>query len=212
MKKDRLVRILTLAVLALFVSAAAALVGCKGEPGIETPAAPAAGTPPIDISGSWKSGAVEDLGNGYFGTRDLNLTATDWEVVFTQYLDKEMTKPVYVYRASGTYAIGAASAAVGGAYDIVFTVSNRYLTLKTDDAQVIKSAGLEFCNFLKKDTEVDISTLGCSSFMTVGGCPQEFDIVKLDGADLLLGKRLYSDTVCSEDRRPKETGAPLAKF
>jgi hypothetical protein len=212
MRKDFYLRILSLVIMGLFLLALAAVIGCFGEPGTKTPEVPAVGPPPIDISGNWKSTAVEDLGNGYFGTREIHLTPTVWEVIFTQYLDKEMTKPVYVYRASGTYVIGAASAAVGGAYDIVFTVSNKYLTLKADDAQVIKSAGLEFCNFLKKDTEVDISGLGCSSFMTVGGCPQEFDIVKIEGADLLLGKRLYSDYLCSEDRRPEELGPPLIKY
>ena len=211
MKTDRNLRIFFLVIMGLFLLTGAAVIGCKGEPASDTPAAPA-GPPPIDISGNWKSGAVEDLGNGYFGTRALRFTQTDWEVVFSTYLDNDATKPVYVYRAAGTYAIAAPSAAVDGAYDVVFTLSSKYLTLKTDDAQVIKAAGLEFCNFLTKDTEVDISALGCSSFMTVGGCPQEFDIVKLDGETLLLGNRLYSDTVCSEDRRPKETGAPLIKY
>jgi hypothetical protein len=197
-------------IIGLLLFAAIAVIGCKGDPATETPAAE--GPPPIDISGNWKSGAVEDLGDGYFGTRDIRLTQAGWEVAFTRYLDKEATKPVYIYRAAGTYAIGAAAAAVDGAYDVVFTVSSKFLTLKTGDAQVIKTAGLEFCNFLKKDTEVDISTLGCSSFMTVTGCPQEFDLVKLEGADLLLGKRLYSDTLCSEDRRPTEMGPPLIKY
>ncbi len=210
MKANRNLVIFACVIMGLLLVAALSVIGCKGEPAAETPAV--SGPPAIDISGNWKSGAVEDLGDGYFGTRDLSLTQTDWEVVFTRYLDKEATKPVYTYRATGTYTIGAASAAVDGAYDVVFTVSGKYLTLNTDDAQIIKSAGLEFCNFLKKDTEVEISTLGCSSFMTVSGCPQEYDLAKLEGVDLLLGKRLYSDYLCSEDRRPAEMGPPLVKY
>jgi hypothetical protein len=208
MKANRSLVIFSCVIMGLSLATATAVIGCKGKSAAETPAAP----PAIDISGNWKSDAVEDLGDGYFGTRDLRLTQTDWEVIFTRYLDKEATKPVYTYRATGTYTIGAASAAVDGAYDVVFIVSGKYLTLNTDDAQIIKSAGLEFCNFLKKDTEVDISTLGCSSFMTVSGCPQEYDLAKIEGIDLLLGKRLYSDYLCSEDRRPTEMGPSLVKY
>jgi len=211
MKTKRGLLVFSCVMMGLVLLAATAMIGCKEEAPVEEPVAPVE-SPAIDISGNWKSAAIEDLGDGYFGTRDLRLTQTDWEVVFTRYLDKEATKPVYTYRANGTYAVGAASTAVEGAYDVVFTVSAKFLTLGTDDAQVIKTAGLEFCNFLKKDVEVDISTLGCSSFMTVTGCPEEYDLVKLEGADLLLGNRLYSDTVCSEDRRPTEMGAPLIKY
>lgn len=162
------------------------------------------------IVGQWQSEAIEDLGNGAFGWREFTISEKEWEIVFTLYFDKEKTMPVFTFRAVGPYEIQGKSGNVEGAYNAIFRFAKKYVTLKTDNQEVIANFGFSACN-LEKDQEKDISEAGCSFLVSVDTCAQEYDLVKIDGDTLSLGARPADGNMCTEDRRPTALGYPLVK-
>jgi hypothetical protein len=49
-------------------------------------------------------------------------------------------------------------------------------------------------------------------FLTpVNDCPQEYDLVRIDGNNLQLGARPADRNMCSEEKRPKSLSLPLIK-
>lgn len=162
-----------------------------------------------DVSGSWKSAAVEDLGNGSFGTRVFTFKKSEWNLVFTMYADREQKAPLFAFEASGPFTVGAASAAVPGASEAQFRFTQKKLTLLGDDAAAQK-LGFASCG-LTRGKAVDISKTGCSFLRSVADAGEEFDLLKLEGDKLFLGRRPADGNMGSADRRPKAVGAPLVK-
>ena len=167
-------------------------------------------TPAVDIQGQWQSEQPEGAEAGPFGWREFTITEKEWEVSFTMYADKEKTMPVFTFRAVGPYEIQDKSATVEGAFNAIFRFAKKFVTLKTDNADVIKNLGFDACG-LTKDAEQDISETGCSFLTSVAACGQEYDLVKIADGKFYLGARPADGNMCTEDRRPTALNLPLVK-
>ncbi len=170
---------------------------------------PETDTPSDGLTGFWVSEGAEDLGNGTFGTRELAINDGVWDMLFTLYTDKELTKPVFTTEFQGTYELqGASSSLLPGARNAVFRFSHKFLTPLTDDAGVLAEMAMDTCGLVTNE-ESDISETGCSFIPSVKTCGQEYDIVKVESGKLWLGERPVDNNLCTEDRRPAVFGVPL---
>lgn len=161
-------------------------------------------------AGEWKSVASENLGNGSFATRYFNLEDEKWEIKFTLFLDRLQENPVFVFRAVGKYEVQGTSEKVEGADNAIFGFDNKYITLLTDDEEIIKNFGFADCN-LEKDVEKDISKDGCSFLVSNEVCGQEYDLLKLDNGQLFFGMRPTEGDMCIEENRPTVLFYPLKR-
>jgi hypothetical protein len=169
-----------------------------------------AGCTAANIAGNWKSPSAESQGNGTFATRDFKITAAEWQITYTLYLDKEMRMPVFAFRGTGPYTVGNGSAAVKGAYDATFVFAKKYFTLLTDNAGVAAKFGFAAA---KKGEELDITGTGISFLTSVKAYDREYDLVKLEGDKLYLGARPTDGSGMNvEANRPKTLATPLIKY
>lgn len=158
--------------------------------------------------GEWESIAAENLGNGTYASRYFNLNATDWEVKFTLYLDSTLSMPVFQFRGVGQYEVEGKSTVIKGADNAIFKFSKKYVTLLTDDTNLVQNFGFIACN-LTKNIETDISENGCSFLVSNAVCAQEYDILKLENKLLYFGMRPSEGDMCAEERRPTAVFYPL---
>lgn len=160
------------------------------------------------FNGTWNSERIESLGNGTFGTRTFAFKDKAWEIKFTLYFDSLKKQPVFVFRATGDYEFQGASATLPKTQNARFNFQNKYVTLLTDNADIIKNFGFTGCP-LTKDKEADITETGCSFLPSKAAYGQEFDLFSEKNGKLYLGAR--SNDMSSEDKRPTVLGAPLVK-
>lgn len=163
-----------------------------------------------DYSGEWISVAPENLGNGTFGQRYFNLTDDTWEVKFKLYLDSTLTIPVFQFRGVGKYKIQNNSTVVEGAKNALFDFEKKYITLLTDNQDLVKNFGFSNCG-LDKNIEKDITAEGCSFLVSKAVCSQEYDLLKLEKDVLYFGMRPADGDMCTEANRPKALFYPLKK-
>jgi hypothetical protein len=161
------------------------------------------------LAGNWESVASEDLGNGTFGFRSFSFDGNNWEIRFTMYFDKEMTKPVFTFRGEGTFEIRGISKNLA-ANTADFSFLKKFITLKTADEGVIKSFGFADCKLVPHE-EADISQSGCSFLPSVANYGKEYDLISLTNHQLFLGARPADGNMGSEDKRPIALGAPLKR-
>ena len=160
--------------------------------------------------GAWESVSAENLGNGTFGTRYFNLTEGEWEVKFTLYLDSTLQMPVFEFRGVGGYEVQGQSQIVDGAENALFKFDNKYVTLLTDNPDVINGFGFGSCN-LEQGKAQDITEDGCSFLVSKSVCGQEYDLLKLDNGLLYFGMRPAEGDMCAEERRPTALFYPLKR-
>ena len=163
-----------------------------------------------DISGVWKSVSTEDVGNGAWATREFTMKRSDWQVVTTFYLDKDMRMPVFAFRAVGPYEITAASPKVAGAYEATFHFTKKFLTILMDSEEVLKAFGFDPAGYVKGN-ETDISTTGASFLKSVADYPLEYDLVTLKDGRLSLGFRPADNDLSTVEKRPTKVGLPLSR-
>jgi hypothetical protein len=161
------------------------------------------------LSGTYASTAPEPWYGGY-GTRQFTFDRGTWSLVFTHALDAAMQAPTFRFRTHGPYAVGAASAAVAGAFEAVFYEDVKYVTLLTDDASLIAAFGFADCG-LKYNVEVDISKTGCAGWKPVAVCREDHDLLALSPSGLQFGVRPRDNNMCTPDRRPTALLQPVVR-
>lgn len=161
------------------------------------------------FNGVWRSERVESLGSGTFGTRTFTFKNKNWEVEFTFYLDSLKKQPVFTFRATGDYLLQGASATLPKTQNVRFNFQKKYLTLLTDNADIIKSFGFAGCK-LTKGKEADITETGCSFLPSKAAYGQEYDLFSKKMGKLYLGTR--SSDMSSEEKRPTTLGYPLVRL
>jgi hypothetical protein len=162
------------------------------------------------LSGTWTSPAPEPW-YGAWGTRSFTFSDGRWSLDFLFALDPAMAHPVFRFRTGGPYAVGAASAAVPGAFEAVFGETTKHLTLLTTDAALAARMGLAECG-LTVGVEADISVRGCASWKPVAVCGEDHDLLALDPAGRLrFGVRPRDNDMCTPDRRPTALLPPVLR-
>lgn len=164
----------------------------------------------MDYKGTWESVAAENLGNGTFGIREFLLKEEAWEVKFKLYLDSLLTTPVFQFRGVGKYTVQEASKVVEGADNVIFGFDHKYLTLLTDNQDLVNNFGFAACG-LEKELEKEITAEGCSFLVSKAVCAQEFDLLKLIDGQLYLGMRPAEGDMCVAERRPTALFYPLKR-
>ena len=162
------------------------------------------------LLGTWTSPTAESIGNNIYTTREFKFTKDGWRIEAVFYGDKEMQQPLFSFLGEGIYTLGNSSTVVPEAINAVFSFNKKNLTLLTDEISVIRRFNFAGCN-LTKGKEKDISDTGCSFLTPVNDCPQEYDLVRIDGNNLQLGARPADRNMCSEEKRPKSLSLPLIK-
>jgi len=162
------------------------------------------------LVGSWKSPAAERSGPDTFSTREFRLTRERWSVEARFYRDQAMREPLFSFVAQGPYRLESASSEMAGTSEAIFAFDKKELTLLTSDRMAISRFGFESCG-LTENVAADISNTGCSFFVPIARCPQEYDLVQLEDDNLRLGARPADRDMCTPNKRPKALGAPVVR-
>jgi hypothetical protein len=159
------------------------------------------------VTGIWESDrcVVQERNGVRTGSRSLFVFLdSDWALEFTQYSDAECTTPSLRAFFQGRYRIGRPSSVVPGAHEADFGFSSKRLTLYEDALLTQANGGVCGKRAWTRGREEDVSSTGCLWVVPVSACPQEFDVVRVDGAWLLLGERpAAGQDLCREDHRAR---------
>ena len=159
------------------------------------------------LSGAYASAAPEPWYGGY-GTREFAFGDGRWSLVFTHALDPEMRMGTFQFLTEGPYEVGAASAAVPGAFEGNFGEERKRVRLLTDDPEVIAAFGMAECGLVPGET-VDISEAGCASWRPVAECGTDHDLLAMDAGGVYFGVRPADNDMCTPDRRPAALLMPV---
>ncbi|MEO1049709.1 MAG: hypothetical protein AAFX87_03765 [Bacteroidota bacterium] len=163
-----------------------------------------------NLSGTYVSQQAEGWGRGTFGTREFSFSDGHWTLRFVLALDPDMKNQVFEFRTHGTYQVLSKSK-VTKAYEAVFYEDKKYVTLKTDNPELIQAFGLSECG-LKPHVEKDISKDGCALWPSVADCHEDHDLLALDDqGNLYFGVRPADNNMCTADRRPTALLPPVTK-
>ncbi len=162
------------------------------------------------------SGTYEDLtpypyGNA-FGRRSFTFDKGKWSLTFTLGLDPKLEHQIFHFRTLGTYRIGEPSAIVAHAFHAAFWEDKKFVTLQTDNPELIEAFGFSACD-LTPFVEKDISVSGCALWQAVSACPIDYDIVSLDAKGLLyFGERPADNNMCTPENRPTSLTPAVTKI
>lgn len=184
------------------------LAGCTSEPPTDTnpedTQTPAALTGK-DLAGRWVTQGCEAYPNGQGGenylTRDFSLTDNEWDLTFTIFGDKECSYPLFSAHIVGPYSLGELSEKVDGATVGQFGIeTNEWTAHDQGMADLFAQSG---CGSAAWEVGVaeDVTATGCIGVAhKVDECPEENDIVKVDGDALYFGERITD--MCTPEGRP----------
>lgn len=163
-----------------------------------------------NLSGTYADPLPYAYGQAW-GKRVFTFDKGRWTLVFTLGLDPELRMQVFTFRTSGTYEVLDQSSAVKEAYNAVFYEEKKWVTLKTDDKELIRAFGFTPCKLLR-DVERDISITGCSAWPSVADCPGDYDLLSLDrDGKLYFGERPADNNMCTPEKRPTKLTPPVVK-
>lgn len=160
-----------------------------------------------DISGHWASATCEPGGPMTFLKRDFVLTQSTWQLDLSVYGDAACTNESFTDQIAGPYTLGNPSSVIPGATEAVFVIKSDVWTAKSAMfATTLTQAG---CGAQPWQVGVsqDVTQTGCLGIsQKVSDCPQEYDVVKVDGNNLYFGNRTMS--ICKVQDRPTSLGSP----
>lgn len=147
-----------------------------------------------------------------FGHRRFSFENQKWALDFTLSLDPEGKVPVFSFRTLGNFKILNESSAVPNAWNAIFYEDKKFLTLKTNDKNLIQAFRFSDCN-LQMGEEKDISEIGCSAWLPISVCNEDHDLLMLNSeGGLHFGERPFDNNMCSADKRPKTLTSPVVKI
>jgi hypothetical protein len=162
------------------------------------------------LSGTYADPAPYNYGKAW-GKRVFTFDKGKWTLLFTLGLDPELKMQVFTFRTAGTYTVIGKSKSVDGAYEANFSEDKKWLTLKTDDANLVQAFGFAACH-LTKDVEKDVSLTGCSAWKSVATCPMDHDLLMLDqDGKLYFGNRPADNDMCTPEKRPTSLTPAVVK-
>ena len=153
------------------------------------------------LSGTYMDEAPYAYGEA-FGQRIFTFDEGKWTLEFTLSLDPNQQMKVFKFRTYGTYEVLESSSIVSEAYNALFLEEKKYLTLLTDNPELVQAFGFAPCG-LELGVEKDVSEKGCSGWPAVSQCNEDHDLLSLDAEGLLyFGERPADNNMCSAERRP----------
>lgn len=163
-----------------------------------------------DLAGRWVSQGCEVYPDGKGGenylTRDFTLTEKEWSLDLTIFGDKECSYPLFSSAIHGAFSLGGLSGKVEGATEGEFGIdSNDWTAHDQGLADTFTASG---CGGAAWEVEKaqDVTGTGCIGVAHAkASCPEEFDVVAIDGDELFFGQRITD--MCAEAGRPTALGA-----
>jgi hypothetical protein len=164
---------------------------------------------PADLTGSWSSSECEAYPDGMGGTnylkRDFTFSGTTWTLDLDLFGDDACTFPLFSVAIEGPFTLGELSTVVAGATEGEFgLVENIWTALDQGLADTFTGAG---CGSAPWEVGVpqDVSMTGCIGVAEpVSECPEEYDVVSIQGDQLFFGARVTD--LCTEAGRPTMLG------
>lgn len=171
------------------------LVGCGGP----------MPTSSLELAGRWRSAQCEAYpgqnGQTNYLTREFDISTETWKLRFTVYGDKDCKTPLFSGEVNGPYSLSTRSQNVEGATLGTFGIqSNHFTAFNQTMADTFTQSKCGQNNW-KVGVPQDVSTTGCIGVAPQKqSCPEEYDIVKVDGDKLFFGQRVTD--MCKESGRP----------
>jgi hypothetical protein len=171
--------------------------------------------PPPDLMGLWESetcAVQEREGSRTSSKSTFVFLGREWALEFVQFADDRCTNPTLRAFFTGHYQIGKPSSVVPTAHDATFVFSHKAVTVY-DQSLLAEANRVCGGRVWKRGEPQDVTTTGCMWVTPVSACPQEFDLVKVDGNRLFLGERPPpGQNLCGEERRaPKLRSLALVR-
>jgi hypothetical protein len=160
-----------------------------------------------DIRGVWEHATcqVQERDGKPSGSRSLfAIFDREWGLAFTQYGDADCRTPIMTAVFRGTYESTKPSPRVPGAFEATFRFS--YKGVVAHDSALVARLNTGLCGDRqwKPGVEQDVTSTGCMTIESASACPQEYDLVSMQGEELFLGERPRpGENICVEDRRPQ---------
>lgn len=191
--------------------ATAALTGCSSEETSDTTGTPGpAALTGKDLAGHWASKGCEAYPDGKGGqnylTRDFTLTETAWSLDLTLFGDEDCSYPLFSSEIHGKFTLGELSATVDGATEGQFGIDTNDWT--AHDQGLADTFTMSGCGTGPWELEKaqDVTGTGCIGVAhKTSECPEEYDVVAVDGDELFFGQRITD--MCKEDGRPTALAA-----
>jgi Adenomatosis polyposis coli down-regulated 1 len=178
------------------------------------------GLPPPEtapaVLGVWESDrcVVQERGGARTGSKSVFIfLEREWALEFVQFADDQCARPTMKAFFAGQYHIAEPSGFVTGANDATFGFSRKAVTLYDETLLADANRGACGRRAWERGQPQDVSATGCLWVTPVSACPQEFDLVKIDGNRLFLGERPPpGQDLCREDRRAQKLrSVPLVR-
>jgi len=164
-----------------------------------------------NLSGTYQDAQPYPYGQAW-GQRVFTFDRGKWTLQFTLALDPALQNPVFVFRTYGDYQVLRKSKGVKNAYEALFLEDKKFITLKTDNQNLVNAFGFAPCG-LTLNVEKDISQDGCSAWKAIALCNQDHDLLALDkDGKLYFGERPADNDMCTADKRPTKLTPPVVKM
>ena len=164
-----------------------------------------------NLSGTYQDALPYAYGEA-FGQRTFTFDHGKWTLSFILGLDPNLEHQVFQFRTHGSYVITEPSSELKNVYNAEFGEDKKYVTLKTDNPQLIEAFGFSTCG-LTPFVEADISVSGCALWKPVSICPVDYDLLSLDKNGLLyFGERPADNDMCSPEKRPTSLTPAVTKI
>jgi Adenomatosis polyposis coli down-regulated 1 len=158
------------------------------------------------VVGLWESETcvVQDRDGNRTGSKSTFVfLGREWALEFVQFADDRCTRPIMKAFLTGQYQITEPSSVVPSAHNAIFGFSQTAVTVY-DQSLIAEANRVCSGRVWKRGEPQDVTATGCLWVTPVSACPQEFDLVKVDGNRLFLGERPQpGQNLCSEERRAR---------
>jgi hypothetical protein len=141
------------------------------------------------------------MGGTNYLQRDFTFSGSTWTLDLDLFGDDACSFPLFSVAIEGAFSLGALSTVVAGATEGEFGfVENVWIAHDQSLADTFTGAG---CGSAPWEVGVpqDVSVTGCIGVAhPVSECPEEFDVVSIQGDQLFFGARVTD--LCTEAGRP----------
>lgn len=141
-----------------------------------------------NLTGSWESVEATEVSKNQFEVENYSFDGDKWLQEKVIYKDASKTTALYKVRSSGTFKKSEEKAT-----QMVFSTSKVFITLLTDDQDLISEIGLNYCP-LTKDEEKDISANGCAHIKSASRLTGIAKEVSVKGGEVNIGKSKMKKT------------------
>ena len=141
-----------------------------------------------EISGNWKSTETIQTNDNHFASKEYTFDGDNWHLEKIIFKDEQKSEQLYKVRSAGTF-----KKSIDKTSDMVFTTKSVFITLLTDDQDLISEVGLNYCPLIKGE-EVNITETGCAHIRSAERAGSVSKTVSVVAGILKVGKTTMKKT------------------